>query len=111
MRKSAASTTIGFRAGDELLRLIDKERERFGVSRGEWVRGAISALLFAERENTMAMLEELRALVQQSCDAARGHDHRLAAALFTILTEVGEMPENDAKAIVRRRILGKGDAT
>jgi hypothetical protein len=110
MRKATPSTSVGFRASPDLLRLIDRERERFGVSRGQWARGAISSLLFGERENTMGALEELRTLVEQSYELSKAQNLRLAAALYTILTEVGQMDANDAKAMVRRRILSKGDS-
>ncbi len=109
MRKKPASETVGFRANAELLKLIDRERERFGVSRGEWVRGVISAQLFKEsQENNAARLEELQNLVKESCQAIKLHDRKLAAALFTVLTEVGEMEAGEAKALVRRRIIEQG---
>ena len=47
------SETISFRATKEVLRMIDTARSAFGLSRGDWVRGVVTAHLHQERMETV----------------------------------------------------------
>lgn len=40
-----ATSTISFRAPNQMLQQIDRQRAPFGISRGEWVRGAVQHYL------------------------------------------------------------------
>ncbi|MBX9792572.1 MAG: hypothetical protein K2Y37_27035 [Pirellulales bacterium] len=97
MRKR--SETISFRAPDELCRFIDKRRAALGVSRGDWVKGVLYALLYDEANETIiALLGELaHDLKKLNTNQAR--------ALFAVLTVIGQMTPAEAKQVIRKKFL------
>lgn len=96
--------TVSFRADPDLLKLIDDQCQRFGISRGNWVRGVVLAHLHRSAnpvdpvdlgpvERKLDGLERLLDLLKTD----------LARSLFFVLTRVGEMPVGEAREFVRSK--------
>ena len=99
------SETVSFRVDQDLLRLIDKERSRFGISRGSWARGAIVSHLHhlpgATDEQKSQNLDERFDALESLLDSLAGD---VAKSLYFILTRVGEMSTEEAKDLIRARL-------
>jgi len=100
------SETVSFRADSDLLKHIDEACERFGLSRGSWVRGIIIAHTLRDDE-----LREVRlpTSTQLSLDVLQQNVARLqislARAAFLVLTKVGQMPTDEARQLVRSKLM------
>jgi hypothetical protein len=93
-----SSNTIAFRVKDELLGKLNKDSERFGVSRGELVRAIVS--LHYEMQPA-ALRDDISKLLTKV-----GMIHRnQARQLVSLLVTVGKVPLEDAKQIVRADLL------
>ena len=104
------SETVSFRADTDLLKLIDAECKRFGISRGSWVRGAIQAH-FVRQETPieqidLSLLTEKLDSLEQHFDGVR---HDTAKSLFYVLTRVGQIPADQAKELVRSKFQERKD--
>jgi hypothetical protein len=103
---SKRSQVVSFRAEEDLLRLIDQARANFEISRGALVRGITQAHFHArDDEPILAQLSDVRdALARQDGEIVKLQTN-LARMLFAVLTVVGEMDPEDAKRIVRNKLL------
>ncbi len=96
--------TISFRADLDLLRLIDKQREHFAISRGSWVRGiVITWLNQIDVPQTDSLNEDQLKIITDSL--ARIY-LGLAKSTYLNLTRVGQISKEDARELVREH-LGK----
>lgn len=98
------SETIAFRAGDDLLKSIDQQREPFGISRGDWVRGIVVTWINLIHQNqqvgttpTVDLDEVLGRLDQVHRNQAK--------VLYMCLTVIGNVPPNDARDMVRKQLM------
>jgi len=97
------SDTISFRADTELARLIDSAREPFGISRGDWVRGVVLGHLHrGDTTDVNDQLADLRTTLERLLDDVRQSQQGLSRMLFAVLTLIGRMPPEEAKAIVHK---------
>ena len=88
------------------MRLIDQARADFGISRGDWVRSVVVSHI---HQNDHVALTALLSDIAQSAERLDGElakvQTNLGRTLFAILTVVGGMEPNDAKDIVRNKLL------
>jgi hypothetical protein len=104
MRKR--SQVVSFRADEDLLRLLDQERGNFEISRGALVRGITQAHFHArDDEPILALLNDIRDNDARLDAEIVKLQTNLARVLFALLTVVGEMSSEDAKQIVRNKLL------
>ncbi|MBX3412612.1 MAG: hypothetical protein KF708_07985 [Pirellulales bacterium] len=97
--------TVSFRADEDLLRLLDQSRSRFGVSRGEWVRGVVQANLYAtEHESLNERLSDIEQAVARILSRQEAFSLNQARSLYAILTLTGNLSADDAKAVVQTNI-------
>ena len=100
------SETISFRASEDLLRQIDKAREPFGISRGDWVRGVVTGWLFREgEEGRTDQLSEIANGVHRGEDELAKLNARLARAVYLILTCATDIEPAEIQALVRDKLL------
>jgi hypothetical protein len=101
-----SSETISFRADKELARLIDESRCPFGISRGDWVRGVVIARVQGndalERD---AQITDLRRTLDEMQVDAQRLQSQIRRVTFTLLTILGQGPQDEAKAIVHKIFL------
>lgn len=95
------SETVSFRADPDLLKLIDSECVRFGISRGNLVRGVVVSHI---HQLDLKSLDERFDVLTQSLDSLSSD---LAKSLFYILTRVGEMSADQAREFVREKLSRK----
>ncbi len=92
------SNTVAFRAKDEILQKLDKDSERFGISRGELVRAIVSLHYESQPGAVREHIEKLLTKV--------GMIHRnQARTLVSLLVTLGKVPLQDAKEIARTDLL------
>lgn len=97
--------TIGFRADTELLRLIDNARQPFAISRGDWARSVVITHLHdADRQSLLTLVGELRDQLTQLNERLVQSERNLARVAYLLLTEVGDLPNEQAKELVRSRL-------
>lgn len=97
--------TIGFRADTELLRQIDSARKPFEISRGDWARSVVIAHLHdADRQSLITLVGELRTELAQLESRCAETDRNLARAAFLLLTQLGNLPSDEAKQLVRKQL-------
>lgn len=102
MARKLISTTISFRASEDLARLIDRERASFDLSRGTYVRGVISAQLLAtQEEQHAALLEELHQQLEALSSQLSRVRREQRKSLFVLLTRLGELSGDDAKRLLQ----------
>jgi len=97
--KKHQTETVSFRADSMLLDLIDARRRPFGISRGEWVRGAITSYLNDSDPAVPAASDGL--FGQLSSDVARLQQN-LAATAYIILIKAAGMPAQEAQELIGR---------
>ena len=94
--------TVAFRIDEELGRLIDKAREPFQISRGDYVRAMAHAELLRARDgrgdSLVDIQEQLGELLSESRDLREG----LERMLFATLTMIAKIPPETATMAVRR---------
>lgn len=102
------SETVSFRADQDLLKRIDRECGQFELSRGTWARGIITAHAFRDRERKVA---EIPDGLQRSIDEMKRQLEELrltlARATLIILNKVGNIPTDEAREVVRGKLLQK----
>lgn len=92
------SNTIAFRAPEDLLAMLDAERGRYEMSRGELVRAIVS--LHYETQPA-ALRDDVSKLLTKA-----GMIHRnQARTLVSLLVTLGKVPLEDAKQIARTDLL------
>lgn len=100
--------TVSFRADEDLLRLLDNVRHRFGISRGEWVRATVQAeLLQTRQESADIRWAEIDRGLEQINVSLESIAKNQARALFAVLTLVGQMPADEAKQLIRAQFKNK----
>jgi hypothetical protein len=100
------SQVVSFRADEDLLRVIDQERANFEISRGALVRGITQAHFHArDDEPLLALLNDMRDVLARQDAEIMKLQTNVARMLFAVLTVVGEMDPEDAKQIVRNKLL------
>lgn len=97
--------TIAFRADTDLLRYIDERRSRFGLSRGNWVRGMIAAELVREDgDQSNGQFEAVEQSLEEVQQMLSRLTSNVARSLFYVLTRIGDMPVEEAKDLVRSKL-------
>lgn len=95
MRKK--TETIAFRADDDLLRLIDKERDIYGLSRGNWVKAIVISWLHHQGRGIEDLAQELKSLSGQ-IETVRLD---VAKAVYIQLTFSNVASDEEAREIIR----------
>jgi hypothetical protein len=99
------SDTISFRAPNDMLLQIDRQRAPFGLSRGAWVRGAIQQNLEQrEQPREGELLEAAREDVATVAAEVAKIGSNVTRSLFILLTLLGNLPAEQAKEIVRSKL-------
>ena len=88
-------TTVGVRLKPVLLKRLDEETEKRGVTRSECLRQITEESL--NDENVKLLLEELRELRQ----LVQLHDERWKIGLVALLADAGKASVEEAEAFVR----------
>lgn len=102
----AHSKTVSFRADQDLLKRIDKESSQFDLSRGAWVRGIITSHVFRDQEPREAEIpDELQRSIDETRLQLEELKLTLAKATLIILSKVGDIPTDEAREIVRSKLL------
>lgn len=102
------SETVSFRADQDLLKRIDKESRQFELSRGSWVRGIITSYAVRDHEPTLAEIpEELQRSIDEMRQQLEELKMTVARATLIILSKVGDIPTDEAREIVRSKLLQK----
>jgi len=95
------SESITFRADSDLAQQIDAAREGFGISRGDWVRGAIiNHFRQNSTDDLNSQLVDLRQTLTHLDREASRTNAQLKRVTFMILTIIGRVSVDEAKAIV-----------
>ena len=97
-RTANSSNTIAFRAKDELLKKLDSDCRRLGISRGELVRAIVSLHYDTQPEALRDDLDKLLTKVRLI------HKNQ-ARTLVSLLTAIGRVPLEDAKQVARTDLL------
>lgn len=95
--------TISFRIDEELARMIDQSRSLIKSSRGEFVRGVVISHLH-QTDATM-ITDQILELRQDVESLALAHEQGKTIQrriLFAILTVIGKLSPEDAKATIGR---------
>lgn len=100
-----ATSTISFRAPNQMLQQIDRQRAPFGISRGEWVRGAVQHYLQQletpqEAETLATVREDIAGVAADICKV----ETNVTRSLYILLTLLGSIPADQAKDIVRSKL-------
>lgn len=97
---------IAFRAPEDLLSRIDEERKPFGLSRGDWVRGVITARLFEDKDDPRnAQQTHLAEAVQRLEDEVATLKTNQARLLYIALTCIGDLDPETAQQLIRENLL------
>ena len=97
------SETISFRADEHLMRLIDAERDVFGVSRGDYTRGVLTAHVLRNRESEINQrLIELDQSIRQLEDQLLSQTRLLNRMTLAMLTVIGNLPPDEARTITTK---------
>ncbi len=105
------SETISFRADQDLLKRIDMESRQFELSRGSWVKGIITSHAFRDHEPRVAEIpEELQRSIDEMRQQLEELKISLARATLIILSKVGDIPTDEAREIVRSKLLKQEEA-
>lgn len=101
------SEVVSFRLHKDLIRLMDGEREVFGISRGDLARGILTAhLLNKEKAEILIPLAEESHRKLDSVEVELSKVQRnIARAVFILLTADRPMASADAKAIVQTKLV------
>jgi metal-responsive CopG/Arc/MetJ family transcriptional regulator len=91
-------TTVGVRLKPVLLKRLDEEAEKRGVTRSECLRQITEESL--NDENVKLLLEELRELRQ----LVQRHDERWKIGLVALLADAGKASVEEAEAFVRENL-------
>ncbi len=103
---ATASQPISFRVPPAILQQIDARRKPFGISRGEWVRGIVIQNLAGTDANALsAQIDGLAAGLSELIQKADSQKADLARVLFLLLTELGNLPRDDARNLIVERFL------
>lgn len=95
MRKK--TETIAFRADDDLLRLIDRQRDIYGLSRGNWVKAIVISWLHNQGKGIDEVAQELKSLSGQ-IETVRLD---VAKAVYIQLTVSNSVSDEEAREIIR----------
>lgn len=106
MRKQ--TTTIAFRVDKDLVREIDAQREPFGSSRGEWVRGIVITWLNLIQQNRQVAPAD-SATIDALGSKLEVISRNQAKSVYLLLTAIGNISQEDARALVKRQLLGEED--
>lgn len=100
------SETISFRADPDLLKQIDGECARFGISRGSWVRGVTIAHLHLPNNEPRPLdfspLDDKLTSLEQLLDSLKSD---VARSLYFVLTKIGNLPSEQARELIRAKFL------
>ena len=104
---STPSESISFRLSAELLRKLDKKRDPFGDSRGEYSKRIVMADLLRQQDDSDAQqILELRQAVALVDDDLQEHSDAVLTAVrrlaFAVLTSTRPLPSDEAREIVRQ---------
>lgn len=98
--------TVSFRASEDLLRRIDEERTPFGISRGDWVRGVITARMFMEKADALAdEIAGIAGAVHRTEEELTKLKANLARAVYLVITCVSDIDPEQARDLVREKLL------
>ncbi len=104
--KKTPTETISFRLDADVLRLLDQQRQPYGSSRGEWVRGAVTNMLDG---NVASHSHEIEHIAEKLDETFTRLEDQLAITLYIILVSVGGIPADQAKETVRNALVdGRG---
>lgn len=103
MRKK--TETIAFRADEDLLKLIDKEREIYELSRGNWVKAIVISWLHHQSKGFEDVAKELRSLSGQ-IETVRLD---VAKAVYIQLTHSNVASDEEAREIIRSQFSKSED--
>ena len=106
MRKQ--TTTIAFRIDKDVLREIDIQRKPFGTSRGEWVRGIVITWLNLIQQNRQIAPAD-SATIDALSSKLESISRNQAKSVYLLLTAIGNISQEDARALVKRQLLGEED--
>ena len=100
------SSVISIRVPNDIVQLIDKERQILGVSRGDLVRHiTYSHYQSQDNEPVIALVSNLVERMDQFEAEFGKLNSNFARALFAMLTVVGGMDPANAKQIIRTKLL------
>lgn len=100
------SETVSFRIPIDLLKLLDKEREAFSISRGDFARAAlINRLTFAEDEARKVATDNVMATLEAVQSEVRLIERRMARLLFVLLTKTADISADEAREITQEQFL------
>lgn len=91
--------TVAFRADEDLLRLVDKQREIYGLSRGNWVRAIVISWLHHQGQGIEDVTRELKVLHGQ-IESVRLD---VAKSLYIQLTATNSASDEEAREIIRNQ--------
>lgn len=101
--------TISFRASEDLVRRIDQERHPYGISRGDWVRGAITARLFMENADARAdEIANIGEAVHRTEEEVAKLESLLARAVYLVITCASDMSPEEVRDLVREKLISRG---
>lgn len=105
------SETVSFRADTELLKSIDEACNRFGLSRGSWVRGVVvSKTLESNEPRDTVIPEEMQQQIDFIQNELRELRITVARSTLMLLTKIGNMPGEEARQLVRDKLLKQEDS-
>ncbi len=105
------SETVSFRAEQDLLKRIDKERSAFDLSRGAWVRGIITAHVFRDEESSSSQIpDEVQQAIEETRSQLEGLRMLIAKATLIVLNKVGDVPLEEARELVRNKLIQKSES-
>ena len=97
-RRRQPTGVVSFRATVDLLRQIDAARKKLDVSRGEWVRGIVTAHLYQGDHIGEILLDALNQLTQD----VQNIDQSIWKAVLVQLVHGAGLHPADAKDILQK---------
>ena len=108
MRKRSIS--VSFRVSEDIIRLLDARALEVNLSRGELARSlVISALSNAPSDEVRDVVDSMLAKLNELKDPLARIEKKFAYQLYVLLRQVGEVPPDEAKRIVKEEFLSKGN--
>lgn len=105
------SETVSFRAEQDLLKRIDKERSVFDLSRGAWARGIITAHVFRDEESSSGKIpDDVQQAIEETRSQLEGLRMLIAKATLIVLNKVGDVPMEEARELVRNKLMQKSES-
>lgn len=105
------SKSISFRLPNDLHHKLTEQGKATGLSVGMVSRSIVVGSLMGEEIEHRDKLQELSEMLAEISQLQQATSKQLYYLLYSVLVHVGEIPTTQAKEIVRKELVRRGEAT